>query len=64
MPHFEIINKYTKAILVSGEYASLKEAVEKSRANLYGADLSRANLYGADLSRADRYGADLSRAGL
>ena len=48
----EILNRFTKAIIVSGEYVSMKRAVEESRANLSDADLSRANLSDADLSDA------------
>jgi hypothetical protein len=65
-----IKNRFTGAIIVeAGKYASIKEAVEKNRAYLSGADLSGADLSGADLSGsylsgADLYGADLSRTNL
>jgi hypothetical protein len=61
----EIKNRFTGVIIVeAGKYENVREAAEKSRANLSRADLSRADLYGANLSRADLYGADLSRADL
>jgi hypothetical protein len=68
----EIVNRWTRAVIFSGEYASLKEAVEqavRSRANLSEAYLSEAYLSGADLSGAnlsEAYlsGADLSGANL
>jgi hypothetical protein len=61
----EIVNRWTRAVIFSGEYASLKEAVEaavRSRADLSRANLSRANLSGANLSGALLSGADLSGA--
>jgi hypothetical protein len=61
----EIKNRFTGAIIVeAGKYESIKEAVEKSGANLYRADLSGANLYRADLYGANLYGANLSGAKL
>jgi len=54
----EIKSWFTGSILVSGEYASIKECLEKNRgANLYGANLCGANLYGANLRGANLYGA-------
>jgi hypothetical protein len=54
-----IKNRFTGAIIVeAGKYASIKEAVEKNRADLSGADLSRTNLSGAYLSGA--YGEKLT----
>jgi hypothetical protein len=63
----EIKNRFTGAVIYSGEAATLMDLVAKavkSGANLYGANMSganmsRANLYGADLS-----GANLSRANM
>jgi len=58
-----IKNRFTGAIIVeAGKYASIKEAVEKNRAYLSGADLFGADLSGADLSGAYLSGADLSGA--
>ena len=52
----EIKNRYNDAIIISGEYDSIKDALEKnSGANLDGANLSEADLYKADLSGADLY---------
>ena len=46
-----IKNRFTDAIIVEAvKYANIREAVEKSRANL-----SRANLFGANLSGAKGY---------
>jgi hypothetical protein len=61
----EIKNRFTEAVIFSGDYGSLKECLVsavKSRANLSGANLSWANLFRADLFRADLYGANLSGA--
>jgi len=52
MIDIEIKNRWDGKIIVSGKYASIKEAVEKNKANLSRADLSGANLSGADLSGA------------
>jgi hypothetical protein len=71
----EIPNRYTGAIILSGEYESIKDCLEKNReadlrdadlrdADLREAYLSGANLSGADLSGADLSGADLSGANL
>jgi len=61
----EIKNWFTGAVIVeAGKYANIREAVEKSRANLSRADLSGADLSRANLSRADLSGANLSRANL
>ena len=59
-----ITNRYTDKVIVRMEAESLKEVVEKnkadlSEANLFGADLSKANLSEADLSGADLYSANL-----
>ena len=50
---FQIKNRFTNEIIVEAEAKTLKEVVEKNRANLSRANLSRADLYEADLSRAD-----------
>ena len=56
----EIKNRFTDRIIIVGEYASIKEAVEQNKnENLSGAYLSGANLSGADLSWANLSGADL-----
>ena len=56
----EIKNRFTDKIIVeAGKHADIREAVEKNKAYLSGA-----NLYGAYLSGADLSGADLSRANL
>ena len=54
----EIKNR-TGAIIMSGKYESLRDAVEKNKANLIDADLRGANLGGADLGGADLRGANL-----
>ena len=64
----EIKNRFTGAIIVeAGKYETIREAVEKNKANLPGANLpganlSGANLYGANLPGANLHGADLSGA--
>jgi hypothetical protein len=61
----EIKNRFTGEIIIeAGKYANIREAVEKHRANLRGADLYGANLYGADLRGANLYGANLRGADL
>ena len=60
-----IKNRWTGEVIVeAGKYSNIKEAVEKSRADLSGADLYCANLSGANLYCADLYGANLSGANL
>lgn len=54
----EIKNRYTWAVICSGE-CSVKELVEKNKADLYEADL-----YGADLRGAKLHGANLIKADL
>ena len=54
-----LIKSVLGKILIDGDFASLAEALFKSRANL-----SRANLFGANLSKANLFGADLSGANL
>ena len=72
MEVIEIKNRWTGAVLYSGEHADVKEAVEaavKARAyladaNLARACLARAYLAGADLAGANLAGADLADANL
>ena len=66
----EIKNRYTSKIIVSGEYGSIRDCINKNswanlrRADLRGADLCGANLRGANLRRADFSEADLRGADL
>ena len=56
MEVIEIKNRWTGAVLYSGEHADVKEAVEaavKAGANLRGADLGGANLDGAKVGAGD-----------
>ena len=73
--NIEIKNRFNGNIIIVGEYASIKEALEKNcGANLRGANLREADLCGANLCVADLceanlreanlYGADLSAANL
>ena len=65
MKVIEIQNRWTGAVLYSGEHADVKEAVEaavKAGANLAGAYLAGANLAGAYLADADLTGAYLAGA--
>jgi hypothetical protein len=59
----EIRNIYG-TVIVTEKYQSMREAVEKNKADLSGADLSGADLSGADLSGANLSGANLSGADL
>ena len=56
----EIKNRFNGKIIISGEYSSIKEALEKNR----GANLSYANLRGADLRNADLRDTNLRNADL
>jgi hypothetical protein len=59
----EIKNRFTDKIIVeAGKHADIREAVEKNKAYLSGANLYGAYLSGADLSGADLPGANLSGA--
>ncbi len=61
----EIKHRFTDAIIVSGEYETIKDCLEKNRgANLRGAYLRGANLEGADLRDANLRGAYLRGANL
>jgi len=62
-----IKSKYTKEVIHSGEFNSIRECLEdaiKCGADLYGANLYGANLRGANLRGADLRGADLHEANL
>ena len=64
---FEIVSRWSGAVLFSIETVTLKLAVElgvKSGADLCGADLRGADLCEADLCEADLCGADLREADL
>jgi len=71
---YQIKNGYTNEIIVKIDATSLREAVEKSKANLRRADLRGADLRRADLREANLFeailwganlrGADLRRADL
>jgi len=61
---FQIKNRYTGEIIVEMEAETLREVIEKNKANLRGADLRGANLLGADLWGADLRGANLWGADL
>lgn len=52
MKVIEILHRDTRAILVSGEYTSLRAAAEEKKANLRGANLTYANLRGANITGA------------
>ena len=54
-----IKHRYTDTTLCEFDVETVKQATEKGKANLYGADLRGADLRGADLSGADLYGANL-----
>jgi len=56
---FQIKNRYTGEIIVEMEAETLREVIEKNKANLQGADLHGANLWRADLHGANLWGADL-----
>lgn len=49
----EIKNRFTGAVVLCGEYESIKDCLQKNRTT----NLSRADLYGADLSKANLSGA-------
>jgi hypothetical protein len=65
----KIINRFTESLICEEALLSLKETVQKNKANLreadlWGANLRGANLWGADLRGADLWGADLRGADL
>ena len=56
----QIKNRFTKKVIIEGEYKNIKECLEKNRSvDLSSADLSSADLSSADLSSADLRSADL-----
>jgi hypothetical protein len=64
MSKIELKNIYGDVIFSDGESKTLREAMEKKKADLSEADLSEANLSEADLSEADLSEANLSEADL
>jgi len=60
----EIRRRTTNAIIIEGEYESLKDCCEKNGASLDGANLDGANLNRASLDGANLDGASLDRASL
>jgi len=62
MEKFTIKNRFTQKIIVEDEAETLREVVEKNKANLGGADLWGTNLRGADLRGTNLRGADLRGA--
>jgi len=70
MPKIEIKNRFTGAVILCGEYESIKDCLEKNTgaclggAYLRDADLRDADLGGADLRDADLRGAYLRDADL
>ena len=61
---FQIKNRYTGEIIVEMEAETLKEVIEKNKADLLGADLRGVNLWGVNLQEANLWGADLREADL
>ena len=59
MEKFTIKNRFTQKIIVEDEAETLREVVEKNKANLGGADLWGTDLRGTNLGGADLGGADL-----
>ena len=59
-----IKHRYTDTTLCEFDVETVKQATEKGKANLYGADLRGVNLDGADLRGANLYGANLVGANL
>jgi hypothetical protein len=67
MPHFQIKNRWTDAVLFEGQFDTMRLCVEAARekgANLRGANLDGANLDGANLDGAYLHGAYLDGANL
>jgi uncharacterized protein YjbI with pentapeptide repeats len=50
---FQIKNLYTGKVIVEMEAETIREVVEKNKANLQGADLRDVNLQGIDLQGID-----------
>ena len=61
---FQIKNTYTDEVIVEMEAETLREVVEKNKADLRGADFVGADLRGANLQGADLWEADLRKADL
>ena len=61
---FQIKNRYTGKIIVEMEAETLKEVIEKNKADLQEANLREADLRGIDLQEANLQGANLWRANL
>ena len=61
--NIKIQHRFTGRIMLSGEFDSVKECVEKNK-NLTGANLPGANLPGANLSGANLSGTDLTKTNL
>ena len=61
---FTIKNRYTNEIIIEMEAKTLKEVVEKNKADLREANFGEANLWGANLREANLWGADLWGANL
>ena len=59
-----IKHRYTDTTLCEFDVETVKQATEKGKANLDGADLRGANLHGANLRGANLYGANLRGANL
>ena len=59
-----IKHRYTDTTLCEFDVETVKQAAERGKANLYGANLRGANLYGADLRGANLDGANLRGADL
>ena len=64
-----IKHKFSEVTICEFDVKTIREAAEKGKtdlrgANLYGANLDGANLYGANLDGADLYGANLRGANL
>ena len=62
--HIVIHHRYTRAIILTGYYQSLTDAVTTHGADLRGADLHGADLRGVDWRETHLYGADLHEADL
>ena len=68
--HIEIKNRWTSQIIISGDYKSIKECLEKNRgsdlrySDLSYSDLSYSNLSGSDLSCSDLRYSNLSYSDL
>jgi hypothetical protein len=60
--NIEIKSRWSGEIIISGKYASIKDACEKNSANLRGADLRDANLVDANLRGANLVDANLRGA--